>query len=139
MADWKTVNAGRVRGGPYGSDDSFGFTGYFRFILEGQLVKVIASDMGGWQHVSVSLESRPNVPPKWSIMCHIKDLFWEDEDVVIQIHPRKSEYVNYHPGCLHLWRCTDGREQPTPPSIFVGPKPKAASPSDSPDSPQSAR
>lgn len=27
-----------------------------------------------------------------------------------------------HQGCLHLWRCTDGQEFPTPPSWMVGPK-----------------
>jgi hypothetical protein len=53
-------------------------------------------------------------------MCAVKDLFWNDEDVVVQFHPAKSTYVNNHPGCLHLWRCTDGREFPTPPEILVG-------------------
>ncbi len=39
----------------------------------------------------------------------------------MQFHPKRSEYVNYHPGCLHLWRPTDVRIV-LPPSIFVGPK-----------------
>jgi hypothetical protein len=81
----------------------------------------IASDGEGWQHVSVSLVGMKATPPKWDVMCLVKDLFWEAEDSVIQIHPKVSEYVNFHPGCLHLWRCTDGREQPLPPSILVGP------------------
>lgn len=53
-------------------------------------------------------------------MHSVKELFWDDEDVVIQFHPKKSEYVNNHAGCLHLWQCIDGRDQPTPPSILVG-------------------
>ena len=98
-----------------------GFNGLFRFTINGNLVRVIASDGEGWQHVSVSLEYEPSKPPTWFIMCKIKEMFWEPEEVVCQFHPRKSEYVNHHQGCLHLWRCTT-QEFPTPPSILVGPK-----------------
>lgn len=122
MSDWERLNRGRVRSGLLASDDSFGFNGAFRLIIDGQRVKAIAADQEGWQHVSVSLADKPTFTPNWRIMCEVKDLFWEPEDVVVQFHPRASEYVNHHPGCLHLWRCTDGREFPTPPSIFVGPK-----------------
>lgn len=123
MADWKKINAGRVRHGAMASDDSYGFNGCFRFSLNGDIrIKVIASDGEGWQHVSVSLVDRSMFTPNWSVMCIVKDLFWEPEDVVVQFHPRKSEYVNHHPGCLHLWRCIDGREFPTPPSYMIGPK-----------------
>jgi hypothetical protein len=41
-------------------------------------------------------------------MCEIKELFWSDEETVVQFHPRKSEYVNLHQGCLHLWRPLTG-------------------------------
>ena len=37
-------------------------------------------------------------------MCKVKDLFWGEEETVLQFHPRKSEYVNAHPRCLHLWK-----------------------------------
>lgn len=106
------------------SEDSYGFNGLFQFYIgdSAAKVKVIASDGEGWQHVSVSLHDHPNKTPSWALMCFVKDLFWEPEDVVVQFHPRKSEYVNHHPGCLHLWRCIDGREFPTPPTYMVGPK-----------------
>jgi hypothetical protein len=71
-----------------------------------------------WEHVSVSLAQRP---PNWQEMCFVKDKFWGEEDAVIQIHPPKSEYVNFHPFVLHLWRPTF-IELPRPPSITVGPK-----------------
>ena len=74
----------------------------------------------GWQHVSVSLYSYPNTCPRWEIMCAVKDLFWEPEEIVVQFHPKKSDYISMHQGCLHLWRCTDGREFPTPDPIMVG-------------------
>lgn len=80
-------------------------------------LKVLCAPMDSkWQHVSVSL---PNRCPTWSEMCLIKDLFWSPDEVVYQIHPRKSDYVNNHPYCLHLWRNT--QEQPElPDSLLVG-------------------
>lgn len=119
--DLELMNKARVREGAMATNDSFGFNGAFRFLINSLKVKVIASDAGGWQHVSVSIHNSV-FTPGWDVMCKIKDIFWDEEDVVVQFHPRKSEYVNCHPGCLHLWRCTDGREFPTPPPIFVGPK-----------------
>jgi len=50
----------------------------------------------------------------------VKGFFWEDDEVVIQYHPAKSEHVNYHPYCLHMWK-PQGVELPKPPAILVGP------------------
>jgi hypothetical protein len=72
----------------------------------------------GWEHVSVSTSSRT---PSWAEMCFVKDLFWRDDEVVMQLHPAKSDYVNHHPYCLHLWAPLDA-SIPLPPSEFVGPK-----------------
>lgn len=52
-------------------------------------------------------------------MAFVKDTFWSDEDVVVQFHPRASEYVNQHPHVLHLWRYTLA-DIPTPPPHLVG-------------------
>lgn len=84
---------------------------------EQDLMMIIAADGLGWEHVSVSLKS--GTVPEWSVMCAVKDLFWDEEDVVVQIHPKASEYVNCHPGVLHLWR-ESGKNISTPPSEFVG-------------------
>jgi len=52
-------------------------------------------------------------------MCFVKDLFWEEEECVIQFHPPLSRYVKNHSWCLHLWKST--REAiPMPPPILVG-------------------
>lgn len=79
---------------------------------------VICSKGGGWEHVSVSPE-KLRVIPTWDDMCMLKDMFWNDDEDVIQIHPAKDQYVNNMPNCLHLWRCyyTD---MILPPSCFVG-------------------
>lgn len=66
-----------------------------------KVLRVIVSDGGGWDHVSVSLANRT---PTWEEMCYVKDLFFRSDEVVMQLHPAKSEYVNFHPHCLHLWR-----------------------------------
>lgn len=83
--------------------------------------KVIASDEGGWRHVSVSILDSSS-PPSWEMMSEAKDLFWSPDEWVIQFHPARSEYVNIHPGCLHLWQPWDGEKPiqfPTPPRYFV--------------------
>lgn len=72
---------------------------------------------GGWDHVSVS-PMKSNRIPTWDEMCRVKDMFWNEEEVVVQYHPRKSDYVNIRKNCLHLWRPIDV-ELPTPPTIFV--------------------
>lgn len=87
----------RVTTGPLPSNKSAGNNGLF--FIGG--LRVIASDGLGWEHVSVSRAKRT---PSWDDMCRVKSLFWGEDDLVVQFHPPKSEYVNNHPYCLHLWR-----------------------------------
>lgn len=122
-------------------------TSYGAFIVPtgSTRVQVIASAGGGWDHVSVSA---PNRCPSWLEMCQIKELFFRDDEVVMQLHPAKEDYVNHHPFCLHLWRPQTNEEVwreieeaeaagerwpeghsrfspgsiPLPPTMFVGPK-----------------
>lgn len=82
----------------------------------GVVLKVVVSDGAGWDHVSVSLQNRC---PNWPEMCHVKDLFFELDETVVQFHPKISEYVNMHPYCLHLWR-DQNHIHDLPPSILVG-------------------
>ena len=79
-------------------------------------LKIIASDGAGWEHVSVSLPTRC---PTWTEMAYVKSVFWDDNDCVVQFHPPKSEYVNNHPFCLHLWR-SSRYVFPLPDSLLVG-------------------
>jgi len=100
------------------SRESDGNNGAFQIPFESYLLRIIVSDGMGWDHVSVSL---PNRCPNWKEMCFIKELFFEDEETVVQYHPKKSEYINNHPYCLHLWRKQD-QEMFLPPSFMVGAK-----------------
>ena len=77
---------------------------------------VVFSYGGGWEHVSASYNRKT---PTWEEMCRIKDIFWHEDECVIQYHPAKEDYINCHPHCLHLWKPI-GVEIPKPPKIFVG-------------------
>jgi hypothetical protein len=108
----------RIIFGPLKSGTNDGNNGAFTWrTLKGQ-IRCIASDQEGWEHVSVSLENRC---PTWAEMCLIKNLFWDEEDCVVQFHPPKSMYVNNHKYCLHLFRPI-GQHIPRPPSWMVGVK-----------------
>ena len=86
--------------------------------ISGWTGSVIWSNGAGWEHVSVS--PRPKrITPSWDDMCKVKDIFFRDNEAVIQIHPPKADYVNNMPNCLHLWRCTY-KDMVLPPSILVG-------------------
>jgi hypothetical protein len=118
----KTPNEYRIKEGLLGSDDGYGNNGCFMLpsCVPGRSLCAIASDGMKWEHVSVSaIQKGINRTPTWGEMCQIKNLFWEDEDCVIQFHPPKSEYINNHPNVLHLWK-PEGEEIKTPPSILVG-------------------
>jgi len=67
------------------------------------------------QNVSVSLLKRC---PNWIEMSHVKDLFWDENETVLQFHPKKNQYVNIHQFCLHLWRHQE-IEHPLPPLFMV--------------------
>ena len=89
--------------------------GMFQLKVNGSPVLVIASDGMGWEHVSVSHDSRI---PSWETMCKIKEMFFEDDEVVMQLHPKKTEYINNCKYCLHLWRPLKS-DIPTPPLALV--------------------
>lgn len=105
------LELGRVDGEP-------DWGAYGRFIIHGpcgERLCIVASGAddddeasGGWEHVSVSTRRRT---PNWTEMCFVKDLFWDEEECVMQLHPPKSQWVNNHSHCLHLWR---SKHQPIP-------------------------
>ena len=111
----------RVTRGIMATDSSFGNNGIFIIPFSNRTyANVIASDGEGWEHVSVHMNSEGKQgTPTWAEMCKIKDLFWGEEETVIQFHPKKSEYVNNHKHCLHLWKPVN-IEIPLPSSDLVG-------------------
>ena len=89
--------------------------GWFIIPIDGYDYKIIASNGGDWEHVSVSGEKHP---PSWPVMSRIKIIFFNDDEVVMQLHPAEKDYINNHPNCLHLWRPMYA-EIPLPPKEFV--------------------
>lgn len=76
-------------------------------------------DLIPWEHVSVRImEYGKSRIPTWDEMSAVKDVFWKDDEVVVQFHPAKEVYVNFHPHVLHLWRSKKD-PFPTPPIICV--------------------
>lgn len=102
----------------YGINGDSG-NGLFKVFVEGKSFFCVASNGGGWDHVSVSpCNTRRKHCPTWEEMCVIKNMFFDEEETVIQYHPPKSEYVNDYPYCLHLWR-PQHIDVPRPPLLFV--------------------
>lgn len=109
------VEQRRIITGPMASDKFDGCNGAFVLVRERVEMHVVLSEKGGWDHVFVSCKKRC---PKWEEMCWIKNLIFNSEDVVIQYHPKKSEYIYLPKFCLHLWR-PQNLELPSPTNWMV--------------------
>lgn len=128
------LKAGKVReSDPYLQTDPDDW--YGRFVVKGplgdHLLLVVSKgdpvewhqcgfDPPPWEHVSVSVRTESPRLPAWDEMCFVKDLCWDETECVVQFHPPKARYVNYHPFVLHLWKPV-GVELPQPPTLAVGP------------------
>lgn len=112
----------RITSGALASSAAYGNNGAFLIPVSdngrARVVRVIASDQEGWEHVSASFQDDT---PSWAVMCAVKAIFWTPDDCVLQYHPARADYVNFHKYCLHLWRPI-GVAIPTPPSYMVGPR-----------------
>lgn len=98
--------------GNYGDEHN----GFFVLKIKGEKYRIMASNGCNWEHVSISHDHKI---PSWTVMCMVKDMFFEEHECVVQYHPPKSEYINNHPRCLHLWKPLE-EDMPVPPSILIG-------------------
>lgn len=103
MKDLNKVNISWLKDYPL---KNFGMRCGYIELPTGVRASVVAGDNeAGWEHVSIELYARRL--PTWEEMCYVKDLFWDEEEEVVQIHPKKSQYVNLT-DALHLWRPANG-------------------------------
>lgn len=121
---------GRHRAGPLGSETGETFGHFTLRHPNGARLFVIAvagrpgdDPIGQYDHASVSVRKadgsvQADRCPTWEELCWVKDLFWGEEECVVQYHPPKSRYVNQNPFVLHLWRPTTC-EVPMPPLACV--------------------
>jgi len=62
-----------------------------------------------WRHFSIS---KPHSMPKWDELVAAKEAFLGKESKAVQVIPPRSQYVNIHPYCLHLFECLEGDPLP---------------------------
>ena len=79
---WDTVMLGKLVGGLIKLPDC------------GTCSVMFGENEDGWEHVSVSPKHKYKIPT-WNDMCVLKDIFFDDEEEVYQIHPKKSEYESF--------------------------------------------
>lgn len=109
------VEAGRVMLGDFATDHGEP-EGAFHLRLKTKAKVVIMYSTGrGWDHVSASMSNRA---PTWIEMSEIKDLFFAADETVFQLHVPKSDHINVHNFCLHLWR-PQHEAIPMPPEWMV--------------------
>ena len=69
----------------------------------------IEADGKNWVHLSVSKRKEM---PSWAELVQVKELFLGKDSLAIQVFPPRSEWVNHHNYCLHLYQCLDQRPVP---------------------------
>lgn len=97
-------------------DDIIQFKATVRSKYNTKIATVKFTKAMGWEHLSVSYQDET---PSWDFMQEMKEMFWKDNEVCMQLHPKAEDYINNHEHCLHIWKPIDV-DIPTPPSIFVG-------------------
>lgn len=70
------------------------------FITNNQLKVLITIDDNAW-HMSVSHETRY---PTHDELKELRYRYIPDKVTMAQLFPPKSEYVNVHKNCFHLWQ-----------------------------------
>lgn len=120
--DFTHVDQFRKHSGPYGSNNGERNGAFYLKLGKVEIIAIVSdgNKVIPWEHVSARcFDYKGERVPTWGEMCHLKGLFWEEEECVVQYHPPRSDYVNNHPHVLHLWKPI-GIEMPRPPSICVG-------------------
>jgi hypothetical protein len=98
------------------SGDMQGYMGFINLRDFSKTLTFVASidekpDGKNWEHVSVSYHGETRKTPSWAEMCAVKEIFWDKEEVVHQIHPKESQYFHgfkEKQNILHLWRPVNG-------------------------------
>lgn len=96
-----------------------------RYLIPGNncTINLIISNTLGWDHISMTIQVEDtygfmyNRMPSANEMEAMKKLFFNDDEPVIEVHPKKEDYVNIHPYVLHLWK-PNLIDLPIPPNIL---------------------
>lgn len=77
-----------------------------------------------WDHVSVHVRKdgkngqRISSTPTWEDMEHIRSLFFDDDETVMQLSVPRADHISHHDHVLHLWKPLKAAI-PVPPKILV--------------------
>ena len=84
----------------------------FRCARRQQSVLVSAALMDGvvWVHASISGMDLPT----YADLVALKAWVFGSDGIACQVFPQKSQHVNIHPHCLHLWGPLDPGDWPLP-------------------------
>jgi len=106
---------------PLISDSLSGCNGLFIFPRPSkEFLICLVSNQLCWDHVSISINDEKKKfsrLPTWEEMNFVKRAFWEDDETVVQFHPKKSQYVNIGQ-VLHLWK-KQNTEYELPPAELI--------------------
>lgn len=89
-----------------------GMSGYIKLPDCKTCSVVWTRDESGLEHVSVSLRHIYNIP-SWDDMCKLKEVFFDDEEEVYQIHPKKKQICKYPRKLLALVETDKWRLEPS--------------------------
>lgn len=76
-------------------------------VYQNGLLRIIVSIDGGDRHLSISHRDRY---PTWDEILEARNWYFPEEMEVVMVLARKSEYVNIHKNCFHLWQSKCGEE-----------------------------
>lgn len=85
--------------------DRFGPEGAIYVRKDGlKVIETISDHEDGreWLHVSLSFTDHL---PTYGDLKQVKSIFAGDENTALQVFPPKSQHINIHEYCLHLWCC----------------------------------
>ena len=74
--------------------------GIYRF---GDCMVIVGIDAGSW-HLSISCKDRY---PTFDEIRDARYKFLPENITVAMLYPPKSEYINIHENCFHLWEMKD--------------------------------
>lgn len=113
---FKAPECYRVTQGVLATDRGHGNNGAFLIPATGHPAAVIASDQDGWEMVSIAHCERPLTLAE---VDAIRDLFWSQDDVVIQFHFPHQDRKGQHRYAVKLWRRA-GQDAQLPPRHLLG-------------------
>jgi hypothetical protein len=64
---------------------------------------------GIWWHISIA---HPLGLPSWEQLVEVKEAFMGKEVKAMHLLPPRSQWMNVHPHCMHLWVRLDGDTYP---------------------------